>query len=375
MTEYSRMAKGSFTSTGSPKVINLPFQPDSVEFWNYTAAGAALATDVPYAYWDASMGQGKATAQYFAAGPVLTTGNVSSNGISTFSAGQALQYGPAIAVTAISKASQGQATVTSTASLSAGDVVIFEGTWQTTTTGMPQMDGIPVSIVSIDSSTQFTFNWNTNQTNYTAISLGGTGFVKVKKVLYPFIYFPGVCVINSITTGTNTTINTASAHNYQVGQEVAFRIPNDYGTVELNSLPNTLTPGSPQYGYVTSVTNAFQFVVNIDSTNYTAYTHNIPITNVSGLDFPQVVAVGDVNTGGILISGGRALYPPPYYTPLSATVETINGPAIRGAFVNNTAQGFIIGSGLVANVANTFLVGEANDVIYWRAYLCDMTVV
>ncbi len=30
MTEYSRMAKGKFTSTGSAQVINLPFQPDAV---------------------------------------------------------------------------------------------------------------------------------------------------------------------------------------------------------------------------------------------------------------------------------------------------------------------------------------------------------
>ena len=38
MTEYSRMAKGRFTSTGGAQVINLPFVPDYVEFTNYTAA-------------------------------------------------------------------------------------------------------------------------------------------------------------------------------------------------------------------------------------------------------------------------------------------------------------------------------------------------
>ena len=41
MAEYSRIAKGSFVSTGASKVINLPFKPDYVEMWNYTAALAA----------------------------------------------------------------------------------------------------------------------------------------------------------------------------------------------------------------------------------------------------------------------------------------------------------------------------------------------
>jgi hypothetical protein len=34
MTEYSRMAKGTFTSTGAAKAVYLPFTPDYVEFTN-----------------------------------------------------------------------------------------------------------------------------------------------------------------------------------------------------------------------------------------------------------------------------------------------------------------------------------------------------
>jgi len=59
--------------------------------------------------------------------------------------------------------------------------------------------------------------------------------------------------------------------------------------------------------------------------------------------------VGDVNTGGNLISAGSPLYPSPSFPTSSGGVSTINGPAIRGAFVNNTAQGFIIGAGVGTN--------------------------
>jgi hypothetical protein len=354
-------------------MINLPFQPDSVEMWNYTAAAAAIATDVPYAYWDVAMGQGTATAQYYAAGPVLVTGNVTSAGISTFSAGQALQFGAAQTVGVITKANPAVVTVTAHGYAS-GDVVIFEGLWETATTGMPQINGIPFTITRIDANS-FSIPWNTNTSNYTAISGAATGTPRVRKVLYPNLYFPGETVISGITLGSTTTIDTASAHNFVVGQEVAFRIPNNWGTIELNSLPNTLIPGSPAYGCVVAVTDYNTVVVNINSSSYTAYTANVPVASVSGLSFPQIVAVGDVNTGGVQLSAGSALYPPPYSVPTGTTrVNTINGPAIQGAFVNNTSQGFIIGAGLVANVASTTLVGAASDVIYWRAYLSDMTL-
>lgn len=374
MTEYSRMAKGSFTSTGAAKVINLPFQPDSIEMWNFSAAGTPAQNGVPYAYWDASMGQGTATAQYFNATPVLSTGNITANGFSTFSAGQLLQYGTTLTVSSITKASPAVVTTSSNHGYASGDVVIFEGLFETSTTGMPQINGIPFT-VTVTGATTFTIPWNTNQSNYTAISGAATGTPRVKKVLYPDIYFPGTSVISAITLGTTTTIDTAKAHNFVVGQEVAFRIPSQWGTVELNSLPNTLVPGSPVYGYVIAVTDYNTVIVNIDSSAYTAFASNPTVASVPGLSYPQIVAVGDVNTGGVQISSGSALYPPPYSLPISTTrVNTINGPAIQGAFVNNTSQGFIIGSGALTGLASTVLVGANGNTIYWRAYLCDMTV-
>jgi len=63
----------------------------------------------------------------------------------------------------------------------------------------------------------------------------------------------------------------------------------------------------------------------------------------------QILAVGDNNSGSNQFG---------FNSPLVNGVATINGPAIAGAYINNTNQGFIIG----ASVA-----GTAADVIYWRA--------
>jgi len=374
MTEYNKMAKGKFTSTGAAQIINLPFQPDYVELYNYTAStAAATSQNIVSARWDALMGQGTAIINGYNATPALVADTVASNGISTFSAGQLLQFGASLQIASITKASPAVVTTGSAHGLASGDVVVMQGLYQSSTTGMPQIAGIPFT-VTVTGATTFTIPFNTNQSNYTALSGSPTGAV-VKKVLYPYIYFPGTSFISAITLGATTTIDTTSAHNFFVGQEVAFRIPSQWGTTQLNSLPNTLTPGSPVYGYVVSVTDYNTVVVNIDSSAYTAFNSNQTVARVPGLSFPQIVAVGDVNNGDTQISSGSQLYPPPQYRPIGTTlVNTINGPGILGAFVNNTAQGFIIGNGAGAKLTTGVLVGAASDVIYWRAYYSDISI-
>lgn len=377
MTEYSRMARGSYTVTGSAppaaKIINLPFQPDYVELINYTAAATPAQNGVPFAFWDAAMGQNTAVMQAFNATPVLTTDDVTSGGISTFSAGLLLQYGANMQISGITKANPAVVTTASAHGLTSGDVVIFTGLYQSASTGMPQIDGIPFT-VTVTGATTFTIPWNTNQSEYTALS-GSPSGAFVKKVLYPYLYAPGAAIISAITTGSTTTIDTTSAHNFVVGQEVAFRVPTSWGTYQLNSLPNTTIPGSPVYGYVVAVTDYNTVVVNVNSSSYTAFNSNQPFADVSGQQFAQIVAVGDVNTGGEPISSGSVLYPPPFVRPIgTTTVNTINGPAIRGAYVNNTSQGFVIGAGAGVTLTSAYLGGTSGDVIYWKAYLHDMYV-
>lgn len=386
MTEYSRMAKGRFTSTGQAQIINLPFKPDYVEFFNYTADAAFTDHRVLSAKWDANMGQGFAITTV--RNTTMQTDSVIANGISTFSAGLSFQFGAAYQHTGstdfdISKANPGVVTTTTAHGLKSGDVVIFQDLYQTSTTGMPQIAGIPFTVTVIN-TTSFSIPWNTSTSNYTAFnSATSTGNVgSFKQVLYPYLYAPGVSIISGITVGTTTTIDTTDAHNFVVGQEVAIRMPQvpgvtpvAWGDSRYNSLPNSVIPGSPIYAYVIAVTDYNTVVLNIDSTGYTAFNANIPVANVPGLQYPQIVAVGDVNTGGVQISAGSALYPPPFTRPIAnTTVNTINGPAIQGAFFNNTSQGFIIGSGTNVTDTDAVLVGAAEDVIYWRAFLHDISL-
>lgn len=388
MTEYSRMAKGSYTVVGgtlgvsapSAKVINLPFIPDFVQLINYTQAATPANHGIPFAFWDAAI-PNTTVVEVNTSGTVLRTDTVTTNGISTFQAGLSLQYGASKQVVAIIKSVSPTNVQVTAHGYSTGDVVIFQGLYQTQyTAGMPQITGIPFTVTRVDAD-NFTILWDTSGSNYTALSASPSG-ATVKKVLYPYLYAPGVNIISAITLASTTTITTTSSHNYVVGQEVAFRIPTIFGvsppawgTIQLNSLPNNVTPGSPIYGYVVSVTNANTFVVNINSTSYTAFNVNIPVSDVSGLDYAQVLAVGDVNTGGPSITSTSVLYPP-LYTVLTGTTRTnsINGPGISGAFFNNTSQGFIIGPGAGVNDTSSWVGGSTGDIMEWRAYLHDINV-
>jgi len=358
MAEYSRLAQGSFVSTGAAEVINLPFQPDCIELWNYTAADTPTNGEVPYAFWQAAMGQGQAQINVFNATPVLTTNVLTTGGFSTFYKGLVFQYGAAQQVVGITKAASGVVTVTGHG-YSTGDIVVFDGLYQSSTTGMPQISGIEFVITVSDANT-FSIPWNTNQSNYTALS-GSPAGASVRKVLNPFLYAPGRSIITALTLGSATTVDTTAPHNFVVGQEVAFRIPTAWGTYQLNSLPNETIPGSPIYGYVTSVTDANTVVVDIDSSAYTAFNSNQLASPISGMQLPQIVAVGDVNTGGMPITATSSLYP----APIVNGARTVNGPAIQGAFVNNTAQGFVVGASLA---------GASSDAIFWRATLADMVI-
>jgi hypothetical protein len=378
MAEYSRLASNSVASTGGQTLVVLPYTPSRIRITNSTAA--INASGITKAWWNKAMGQGAAALTTYGTGDqyigttsgTTTSGLIALTGFTTVQAALALQYGPTFFLGAsggIAKTSATVLTVTTTANhgLVTGNWVTFQNLYQTTTTGMQQIAGIPF-LVTQTGATTFTISWVGNSSNLTAITSGGLNTnASFKQILYPVLYAPGVAVPWSITTGTTTTVITTAPHNFFVGQEIAFRIPPAYGMIQLNSLPNNTIPGQPVYGYVTSVTNSTTFVCNINSTSYTAFNVNQPFASFYGQTFPQVLAVGDVNTGGYPYSGG-ALYPSPtvfngYTASTTIGANTINGPGIQGAFFNATFQGFIIGSGIS---------GSAGNQLYWEADLDDV---
>jgi hypothetical protein len=103
--------------------------------------------------------------------------------------------------------------------------------------------------------------------------------------IHPEWYKPRVFNIAAITNGPYTIVTTTVPHDYVVGQEVRFLISQIFGERQLNE----------KTGLVTFVPAANQVEVNIDSSFFDLFTPN----PTSGSSQPQIVAIGDVNSGPI----------------------------------------------------------------------------
>lgn len=343
MTEYSKVVRGTFTSTGVNKALYFPFMPNMIEIWNKTKYGTTTnhtgVSAIGFAEDAAGTAYGTQSNGTTWLGKILSSG-----GFTFFSAGSPT-YGAtqAMATTFATAASPVNITVTSHG-YHTGDVVVVYGT-----TGMLQIAGIPYVITVVDAN------------NFT-IPVSGAGFASastagfVKQLLYPDLYIPEACTITAITKAASAVITTSFNHSFVVGQEVAFVVPSQWGMVQIDSkyyLKN-VSNGIPQQAYVTAVT-ANTLTVNIDSTGFTTFAYPTSAIAALGVTPAQVIAIGDQNTG---------------YTYTNAQVPYLgitNGViGIPGAFVANTRQGVIVGTG-----DGTEIIHATGDVIAFRVTFPD----
>jgi len=342
MAQYSKIIHGTFTSTGVNKPLYFPFVPDMIEIWNLTK----WATTTNHTGTQAiGFGTSAAGTAYITEsnGTTWLGKTITSGGFTFFSAGT-YAFGPvqAMASTYVTQANPANITVTGHG-YSTGDVV-----WVYGTTGMLQIAGIPYVITVVDANN---FTIPVNSSGFAAAATAGS----VKKLLYADLYIPELCYITAISTGTTTVITTSINHNFVVGQEVGFIIPSQWGMTQLDSAVYLQTNFQPQQAIVTAVT-ANTLTVNVNSTGFTAFSYPTSATAALGVTFPQVVPIGDQNTGYSLTSSGLVPF-------LGVTNGTIGIP---GAFTANTRQGVIVGTG-----NGTEIIHANNDVIRFRATFPD----
>lgn len=97
-------------------------------------------------------------------------------------------------------------------------------------------------------------------------------------------YTPYVVDIESIAMGNPTLVTTAEAHGFQVGGQVQFRIPPEWGMRHLNGLK----------GFVLEIPTSTEFLVDIDTLNFDNFVIPTPPPFVV-VDPAQVVGIGDAN--------------------------------------------------------------------------------
>ncbi len=114
-------------------------------------------------------------------------------------------------------------------------------------------------------------------------------------------YEPSRFVISNLTLGQTTVVTTSVDHNYVIGQQVRLLIPSGFGCVQLNG----------SFGYVLAIPTTTSVEVDINSTKANSYVAATSTQN------PQILAIGDINSGQINSSG-----------------RTSNGTYVPGRFIN-----------------------------------------
>jgi len=100
-------------------------------------------------------------------------------------------------------------------------------------------------------------------------------------------YAPNFFYIASINIGPKTLVTTTTNHNYVVGQLVRLLIPEDNGCYQLNE----------QTAYVINIPSSTEVLLDLNSGQANAF------IATSNPNQPQILAIGDVNTGATNYNG------------------------------------------------------------------------
>lgn len=107
----------------------------------------------------------------------------------------------------------------------------------------------------------------------------------------PQFYSPNFFFITSITLGIQTIVTTSIDNNFSVGGQVRLIIPPSFGTRGLNE----------KTAYIVAIPASNQVTLDIDSSKMDAF------INSSATTKPQILPIGDVNSGAINTNGNLNL--------------------------------------------------------------------
>lgn len=359
----SVLVNGRFTVGATVRGVYLPI-PSSVDFirlYNITKLGT-LGDGTNFYGWEMTWQKGAlpgfSTIKYYKSnGSTVISGDyINSGGFTLYdpSGNDPLALpliGNAVATTASTNATRPVVSTASTAGISVGTVVRMSNTAQT------DINGIDFVVGAVTLNTNFTLMAASNALATAPGAIGGAGFYRIINSLDP-LFYPRKRYITNITRASNANVSTSVSHGLTPGQAIRFYIPDVSGMTQLNPGPQN----NYSYATVLTVVDDYNITVNVDTTNYTAFTY--PTIAQQPSQFPQLEPIGEDTAVSLVTaasqvptSGGNRIY------------GTQSG-LLADATTNTGFLGLYLGTGGFGN-ANTsdFITGPAGattgDVISW----------
>lgn len=362
--EGTILSQGTFTvgATVVNQIIKVPSSADWLEIVNFTRASTAYAVGA-YGFryfWQRGMAPGACQVEYYGntgAGNQVFGDTLAAGGVSVFDssaqlAGSQPVLSSPVAVTAVTNATRPVVSTGDTTGVSVGTIVRLSNTAQN------DINGIDFIVGAVTTNVSFTLLAASNALATAPGAIGGAGFYRI--VNYPPLYYPRRRTITNITkSATAATVSTALEHSMTVGQAIRFNIPAVSGMIELNPT----NANNYQYATVTSITDAYNFVIDIDTSAFTAFSW--PTIAQQPSSFPAFEPIGE--NSATALAANNSLYP--QYQGLN--INDANNGVYADATINTGFIGFILGIGGDGAISGAAITGPAgsvaDDVVYWRA--------
>ena len=338
---FTIVSQGTFTqpATAVSQLIPLPSGADYMKVVNFTQMSAASPTAcVAGEWWGGGLTPVNDGIRWRKSGSSAIlidrfSTSTATNGFTYVTSNPAPQA--ALTGTTITQASAAVASVTNT--YSNGDQVIIYNS-----VGMEQISGMVFTISSVTTS-QFTLvglnsaGFAAPATAFTVRRLTSSPVGLVTPVA------PSTLFVTAITQAVGAQVTTSQQHGLVVGQKIEFTVPGSFGMVQINNF----NQASSKPIIVASIVDTYNFTINIDTTNYTAFAFPASSGSPTTQLFATVAPAGQATT----------------FNPITNVTTGYNFTTVP--FRSNIFIPYML-LGISAN--STGVGGGANDVMIWTAY-------
>lgn len=266
---------GSFTSTGAAVRIPLPSSADYFRTWNITQMGLTGTVCVGGEWFGSKFGAGASPANDGLRWRKAGSSAILIDKFSTSAASDGFTYvttSPNVGTANVSgytATAANPAVATQTNTYSNGDLVRLYNT-----TGDLTLGGMVFQISSVSGSGYTLLGLPATAANgYTAVTTGTTRRISKFAAVDPeFLYVTNISpgsVASPAITGSIVSTSVDPSQYYVVGMKVYFSVPASFGMTQMNALTGTITALNVA---ATTNTAAYNMVVDIDSSAFTAFT-------------------------------------------------------------------------------------------------------
>lgn len=323
---------GSFTSAGIGVKIPVPSSADYFRTWNVTQLALTGTVCVGGEWFGPKFGAGASAVNDGLRWRKAGSSAILIDAFSTATASDGFTYvttAPTVEsanVSGFTMTAANPAVVTQTNTYSNGDIIRIY-----VTTGDLTLGGIDAQISSVSGAGYTLLGLPATAANgFTAITVASTRRLSKFAAVDPeYLYITNI----SRATSAVVSVSVDPSNYYVVGNKIHFSVPSSFGMKEIDQLTGTITAINIA---ATTNTAAYNVVVNIDSTAFTAFTFPASATSPTARLFATLSPAGSQTSFNpvTLVQTGYEFNLTPFHTGEFTPYMFVSGGAASPAGAN-----------------------------------------